>query len=186
ASQGRACEQIRAFEVERCVRGKPPRESQVRLGTDVAGVALYPALIVHGRPADGARAKARIGASIGIDLFSGPRRAHDAVQSERGRDAVCAPEREPGAAIAVVADEPGHVGQQRAVEVIDPASVDRAPAGPVAPVRSEWLEVADALSEVVASLVSRGIDATRFEQQWTQLVATDAVDDPGAELGLEA
>src|SRR5207245_2871875 len=186
ASQCRACEQVRALEVERSVRGKPPRESRVRLGTDVAGVALYKAFIVHNRPADGTRGKARVGASVGIDLFSGPRRAHDAVHRERGRDAVRGPETEPGAAIAVVADEPGHIGQQRAVEVIDPRSQDRAPAGPVVPVHTDWLVVANALSEVVASLVARGVDAARFEQERTQLVATADVDDPGADVGLDA
>src|SRR4029450_1021163 len=175
-----------ALEVERCVRGEPPRESQVHLGPDVAGVTLYKAFIVHDRPADGAPASTRIGSSIGIDLLSGPRRAHDAVPRERGRDAVRAPETEPGAAIAVVADEAAHVGQQRAVEVIDPASQERAPAGPVVPVHADWLVVADALSAVVASLVARGVAATRFEQQRTQLVATNEVDDPGADVGLDA
>src|SRR5439155_11356270 len=46
--EGITREQIGTFEVERRVRREPPREPKVRLGPDVAGVALHPAPIGYG------------------------------------------------------------------------------------------------------------------------------------------
>src|SRR5437879_5333160 len=77
-SQCRTCEQVGAFEVERRVRREPPREPKVRLGPDVAGVALDPAPIGYGRPAGRARPQTRRGTRAGADLRRRPRGNADA------------------------------------------------------------------------------------------------------------
>src|SRR5437773_778633 len=110
-SQCRTCEQVGAFEVKRRVRREPPREPKVRLGPDVAGVALDPALLVYRRPAD--RACSQTGASprVGVDLLRRPRRTGDAPHGERWRDVVRGPEGGSRGAVPVVPDEAGLVGQ---------------------------------------------------------------------------
>src|SRR5438552_15621020 len=112
-SQCRTCEQVGAFEVERRVRREPPREPKVRLGPDVAGVALHPAPIGYGRPAGRARPQTRRGARVGVDLLRRPRRTGDTPHGERWRDVVRAPDAESRGAGPVVPDEAALVGQQR-------------------------------------------------------------------------
>src|SRR5439155_3041378 len=136
-SQCRTCEQIEDLEVERRVWREPPREPKVRLGPDVAGVALDPALVVYRRPADRARPQTRRGARVGVDLLRRPRRTGDAPYGERWRDVVRAPEGESRGAVPVVPDEAALVGQQRTVEVINSAAQDPAPARPPVPVHGE-------------------------------------------------
>src|SRR5437773_4900958 len=166
-SQCRTCEQIGALEVERRVWREPPRDPKVRLGPDVAGVALDPALVVYRRPADRARPQTRRGARVGVDLLRRPRRTGDAPYGERWRDVVRAPEGESRGAVPVVPDAAGLVGQQRTVEVINSAAQDPAPARPPIPVHAERLIVADAPGEVVARLVAGRVHAPRLGPERT-------------------
>src|SRR5207245_6706987 len=64
------------------------------------------------------------------------------------------------------------------VEVVDSEREDRGPAGPVAGVEVERLEVALAERQVISSLVTRGVHTTRFEKQRPALPAADDVGQP--------
>src|SRR5262245_37541179 len=164
--EGAPGKEIGALEIERGVRGESPRESQVYLGADVARVALHPALGAHRRSSDGPPARMGAGhARIGVDCLRRPGRIDGGVESERGCEVIGRPEAESGTAVPVVADVATHVGYVLAVGVVDSAGEDRGPPSPVAPIRAEWLIVADRLGEVVTGLVARGVDAARLEEQ---------------------
>src|SRR5262249_58168058 len=42
--------EVRALQIERGIRRKSPRQAEIHLGADVAGIALHPALIVDRLP----------------------------------------------------------------------------------------------------------------------------------------
>src|SRR2546426_5245796 len=181
--------QPRALEIEGRIRGEPPREPDVDLGSEIVGIAFYKALIRLDRTVDAPGAGVRRGAcgldaGVGVDLLSRPRRAHDSIHTERGRDAVRRPQAEPGPAGTGVADPPRH-GKESAVEVVGAGCQDGCPAGVVASVSSEWLIVAFALGEVVPGLVARTVDPPKFEEHRAQLVAGDRVEEPGRQIAVD-
>src|SRR5206468_3385457 len=99
--------------------------------------------------------------------------------------------RRPGAelpaTVPIVADVGRHadVRPAAAVEIIDARAEDRGPAVVVARILIERLEVALAQGEVVARLVARAIDATELEEQRTELIAQDRIEEPGRGVTLD-
>src|SRR5207249_5959082 len=102
-------------------------------------------------------------------------------------DVVRRPGAELPATVPIVADVGRHadVRPAAAVEIIDARAEDRGPAVVVARILIERLEVALAQGEVVARLVARAIDATELEEQRTELIAQDRIEEPGRGVTLD-
>src|SRR5436309_8825889 len=174
------CE-VSTDDIERHVRGELPPEPDVRLGTDVAGVALREALAkaCYRGPATG-----RVDTRVGVDLLGRPRRVEGPKHTERWGDGIRRPETQLAAAATVVADEAARLSHDcttGSVGLVTQA-YDRAPRGVVARVRVERLEVTDPLAQVVPGLVARAVDTASFEEQRAVLEAADGVEVEGALL----
>src|SRR2546428_467017 len=173
------CE-VSADDIERHVRGELPPEPDIRLSTDVAGVALREGLATwqHG-PATG-----RVDTRVGVDLLRRPRRVDGQKRAERWGDGVGPSEAKLGAAVTVVADEAARLGHDCAAGtvVLVTQAYDRAPRGVVARVGVERLVVTDPLAQVVPGLVARAVDTANFEEQRAVLEAADGVEVEGALL----
>src|SRR3989441_772875 len=120
------CE-VSTDDIERHVRGKLPPDPDIRLGTDVVGVALREGLAIwqHG-PATG-----RVDTRVGVDLLGRPRRVDGPKHTERWGDGVRRPEAQLAAAVTVVADEAARLGHDCAAGtvVLVTQAYDRAPRG---------------------------------------------------------
>src|SRR5215510_11240582 len=180
--QGISREQVGPGEIEGGVRSEPPCDPEVHFRTQITGLTLHPAGPV---PADQRRARDVSGtavrggagrgyAGIGVHLFGGPPRVDDSVHAEGRRDAIGGSRGEGRETEAVVGDPSGH-WQEPTVEIVDASRKDLSPAGEVASVRVEWLVVPDAPRQVVAGLVARAVGASSFEEERTELVASDDV-----------
>src|SRR5436309_15254037 len=95
-------------EIERHVRGEPPLEPDIRLGTKVAGVAFREALAVYRRPATG-----RVDTRVDVDLLGRPRRADGQEHAERRREGVRPSEAQLAATVTVVADDAARLLHER-------------------------------------------------------------------------
>src|SRR3989442_9979335 len=139
------CE-VSTDDIERHVRGELPPDPDIRLGTDVVGVALREALAVYRGPATG-----RVDTRVRVDLLRRPRRVDGQKRAERWGDGVRPSDAQLGAAVTVVADEAARLGYDRTAGtvVLVTQAYDRAPRGVVARVGVERLVVTDPLAQVV-------------------------------------
>src|SRR5436190_11388472 len=171
--------EVSTDDIEPHVRGELPPEPDIRLGTDVAGVAFREALAIYHGPATG-----RVDTRVDVDLLGRPRRVDGQEHAERWGEGVGPSETQLGAAVTVVADEAarlGHDGTARSVVLVAQAD-DRAPRGVVARVCVERLVVTDPLAQVVPGLVARGVGSAGFDEQRAELEAADGVEVEGALL----
>src|SRR3989442_12769809 len=122
------CE-VSTDDIERHVRGELPPEPDVRLGTDVAGVALREALAKAWYR--GPAASEPIDTRVGVDLLGRPRRVDGPKHAERWCEGVRRPEAQLTAAVTVVADEAARLGHSvtAGTVVLVTQADDRAPPG---------------------------------------------------------
>src|SRR5207244_8347765 len=101
-------EAIPPLQIEGGVRGEPPRQPEIQLGAEISGIALHPALIVHGRAVRVGLLGSEDDRRVRVDLLRRPCRARDPIERERLREAVRCPEAERGPTEAVVSDVGRH------------------------------------------------------------------------------
>src|SRR5947199_6585357 len=168
-------------DIERHVRGEPPPEPDIRLGTDVAGVAFCEALTIYRGPATG-----RVDTRVDVDLLGRRRRVDGQEHAERWGEGVRPSEAQLGATVTIVANEATRLGHDRTAGsvVLVAQADDRAPRGVVARVCVERLVVTDPLAQVVLGLVARAVDTASFDEQRAELEASDGVKVEGALLCL--
>src|SRR5262249_5340099 len=116
-------EEITTLQIEGGARGEPPRQPELQLGTEIVGIALHPALIVHGRTVREGLLGSEDDRRVRVDLLRRPGRARGPRIREMRREDVRRPEAKRGPTEAVVSDEVRHAlaGTTATVEIVDTA-----------------------------------------------------------------